>query len=47
MTAGLSVQATKRLAEQPIRPWAGLGVLAGYAAGTVLLGFAAFLRRDA
>ncbi len=47
MTAGLSVQVTKRLDTLPIGPWAGLGVLAGYAAGAVVLGAVLFLRRDA
>jgi ABC-2 type transport system permease protein len=47
MTAGLSIQATKHLDTLPIGPWAGLGVLAGYAAGAIVLGTVLFLRRDA
>ena len=43
MTAGLAVQATKRLAELPIGPWAGLSVLAGWAAAGVLAGAARFV----
>ncbi|MGP3971166.1 ABC transporter permease subunit [Streptomyces sp. 6N223] len=46
MTAGLSVQATTRLAELPIGPWPGLGVLAAYAAAALLLGGLAFAVRD-
>jgi ABC-2 type transport system permease protein len=47
MTAGLAIQATRDLAQQPIRPWAGLGVLAGYAAAAVLLGAVLLRTRDA
>jgi ABC-2 type transport system permease protein len=47
MTAGLAIQATKNLAAQPIAPWAGLGVLAGYAGLSVVLGAALFRCRDA
>jgi ABC-2 type transport system permease protein len=47
MSAGLVVQVTKRLATQPIGPWAGLGVLAGYAAAAVLLGGVLLHRRNA
>jgi hypothetical protein len=46
MTAGLAVQATKRLDALPIGPWAGLGVLAGYAAAALAAGAAVFLLRD-
>lgn len=46
-TAGLAIQVTKRLADQPIGPWAGLGVLAGYAAAAVLAGAVLLRRRDA
>jgi ABC-2 type transport system permease protein len=38
MTAGLAVQATTDLAGLPIGPWRGLGVLAAWAAGTLLTG---------
>jgi ABC-2 type transport system permease protein len=46
MDAGLAVQATKHLDRLPIGPWAGLGVLAAYAAGALLLGGALFKMRD-
>lgn len=46
MTAGLAVQATKRLDALPIGPWAGLGVLAAYAAAALAAGAAAFMIRD-
>jgi ABC-2 type transport system permease protein len=47
MTAGMAVQDTVNLANQPIGPWAGLGVLAAWAAGTLLLGWLVLARRDA
>jgi ABC-2 type transport system permease protein len=48
MTAGLAVQATVERADSvPIGPWAGLGVLAAYAAGSVILGYALLRTRDA
>jgi ABC-2 type transport system permease protein len=47
MTAGLAIQATRRLGELPIGPWAGLGVLAGYGAVAMLLGAVMFAVRDA
>jgi ABC-2 type transport system permease protein len=47
MTAGLAVQATRGLDALPIGPWAGLGVLALYAGGAVLLAGVVFLLRDA
>jgi ABC-2 type transport system permease protein len=47
MTAGLAVQDTIDLAHQPIGPWQGLGVLAAWAAGTLLLGRLVLARRDA
>jgi hypothetical protein len=47
MTAGLAIQATRRLGDLPIGPWAGLGVLTGYAAAAMLLGAAMFAARDA
>jgi ABC-2 type transport system permease protein len=47
MTAGLAIQATKRLDALPIAPWSGLGVLAGYAAGALALGTVLLLVRDA
>lgn len=45
-TAGLSVQATINLGALPISPWAGLAVLAAWAAGSVLVGCLAFCVRD-
>jgi ABC-2 type transport system permease protein len=47
MTAGLAVQATTNLHNQPIAPWAGLGVLAAWAAASLLLAGLLLLRRDA
>jgi ABC-2 type transport system permease protein len=47
MTAGLAIQDTVDLASQPIGPWAGLGVLAAWAGGFLLLGGAMLLFRDA
>ncbi|MFI0351993.1 ABC transporter permease [Actinomadura sp. 9N407] len=46
MDAGLAVQATTQLDRLPIGPWAGLGVLAAYTAGALLLGGALFKLRD-
>lgn len=47
MTAGLAVQATINLDQQPIGPWQGLGVLALWAAGALLAGATALKLRDA
>jgi ABC-2 type transport system permease protein len=47
MTAGLAIQTTAGLDRQAIGPWAGLGVLALYAAGGMLLGAILFTVRDA
>ncbi|MFY7626872.1 hypothetical protein [Streptomyces soliscabiei] len=47
MTAGLAVQATVHLHELPIGPWAGLGVLAAWAAAALLVGSLLLHRRDA
>ena len=47
MTAGLTIQATTGLRSLPITPWAGLGVLAAWAAGALLLGGALLKVRDA
>ena len=38
MTAGLAIQATTGLSHVPIGPWAGLGVLAAWAAAALLAG---------
>lgn len=47
MTSGLAVQATTALERQPIGPWAGLGVLAGWAGAALLVGALLFRFRDA
>jgi ABC-2 type transport system permease protein len=47
MTAGLAIQATRTLHDLPIAPWAGLGILAGWAAGAVLAGGLVLRIRDA
>jgi ABC-2 type transport system permease protein len=46
MTAGLAIQAT-RLNTLPISPWAGLGVLAAWAVGALVLGGMLLRNRDA
>lgn len=38
MTAGLAIQATTDVRSLPISPWAGLGVLAAWSAGALLIG---------
>lgn len=47
MTAGLSIQATTGLKSLPIGPWGGLGVLAAWAAGALVLGGLVLWLRDA
>jgi ABC-2 type transport system permease protein len=47
MNAGLAVQATRDLKTLPIGPWPGLGVLALWAAGALLLGGLLLRLRDA
>jgi ABC-2 type transport system permease protein len=47
MTAGLAIQATRNIQTLPISPWAGLGVLAAWAAGMLLIGLAVLNARDA
>jgi ABC-2 type transport system permease protein len=47
MTAGLYIQATVGIQSLPLTPWQGLGVLAAWAAGALILGAVIFLRRDA
>ena len=47
MTAGLAIQATTGLRSLPISPWAGLGVLAAWAAGALLTGGLVLRLRDA
>ena len=46
MTAGLAVQATSNLRSLPIAPWLGLGVLGGWAAGSLLIGALLLRLRD-
>jgi ABC-2 type transport system permease protein len=47
MTAGLVIQATTGLRSLPISPWAGLGVLAAWAAGALAAGALLLRFRDA
>ena len=47
MTAGLAIQATTDLTSLPISPWAGLGVLAAWAAAALLAGGLVLGLRDA
>jgi ABC-2 type transport system permease protein len=47
MTAGLAIQDTTGLRGLPLSPWAGLGVLAAWAASTLLLGGLLLRLRDA
>jgi ABC-2 type transport system permease protein len=47
MTAGLAIQATTGLRSLPISPWAGLGVLAGWAVAALLAGGILLRLRDA
>jgi ABC-2 type transport system permease protein len=47
MTAGLAIQATTDLTSLPISPWAGLGVLAAWAAAALLAGGLVLRLRDA
>lgn len=46
MSAGLAIQATTDLRQLPIGPWAGLGVLAAWSAGTLLAGTLLLRIRD-
>lgn len=47
MSAGLASQATTNLRSLPISPWAGIGVLAGWAFASLLLGGLLLRLRDA
>ena len=47
MTAGLAIQATTNLRNLPIAPWAGLGVLAAWAAAALLVAVLLLRLRDA
>jgi ABC-2 type transport system permease protein len=46
MTAGMSIQSTAGLSSLPISPWAGLGVLAAWSAGALLIGGCALQFRN-
>jgi ABC-2 type transport system permease protein len=45
-TAGLAIQATRDLGRLPIAPWAGIGVLAAWAAAALITGGALLAARD-
>jgi ABC-2 type transport system permease protein len=47
MSAGLAIQATTDLRSLPVSPWAGLGVLAAWAAAALLAGGVLLRMRDA
>jgi ABC-2 type transport system permease protein len=47
MTAGLEIEATTGVHSLPISPWAGLGVLAAWAAAALMAGGVAIRLRDA
>jgi ABC-2 type transport system permease protein len=47
MSAGTAIQATTHLTAMPIQPWAGLAVLAGWAAASLLLAATSLCLRDA
>ena len=47
MTAGLYIQATTNLSSLPLTPWQGLGVLALWSAGALILGALLLRFRDA
>ena len=47
MTAGLYIQATVGLRSLPLTPWQGLGVLALWAAGGLIIGALVLRFRDA
>ena len=47
MNAGLAIQATRNLSSLPIGPWEGLGVLAAWAGGALLVGGVVLRLRDA
>lgn len=47
MAAGTAIESTRNLNSLPIGPWAGLGVLAAWAFGALIVGAAALCLRDA
>lgn len=46
MTAGLAIEATRNLNDLPLSPWGGLGVVAAWALGALLLGGLLLRYRD-
>lgn len=47
MSAGLAIQATRSVQSLPVSPWEGLGILAAWGLGALLVGMAALKLRDA
>ncbi len=47
MSAGLAIQTTRNLTSLPISPWLGLGVLAGWASGALVVALLVLEARDA
>jgi ABC-2 type transport system permease protein len=47
MTSGLSIQVTVNLSKLPLTPWQGLGVMAAWAAGALIVGALVLRFRDA
>ena len=47
MTAGLTIQSTVNLHSLVVSPWSGLGILAAWAAGALMIGGLVLVRRDA
>ena len=47
MSAGLAIQATRSIQSLPVSPWEGLGILAAWGLGALLVGAAALKLRDA
>jgi ABC-2 type transport system permease protein len=47
MTSGLYIQATVNLSDLPLTPWQGMGVLAAWAAGALIVGALVLRFRDA
>jgi ABC-2 type transport system permease protein len=45
--AGQAIEATTNLHHLPLNPWAGLGVLAAWTAGALVIGGTLLVRRDA
>ena len=46
MTAGIAIEATRNLNDLSLSPWDGLGVLAAWALGALVLGGLLFRYRD-